>query len=188
MVSPEGFTIFVTLSLMLMAPIRRILVPFDFSKLAEQGVQYALHLGETHGAQLDILHIVEEPAFPSFFKLGAMRIYGMVPNLEKVAWTALEKRFGSPGEQPNLDFHVVKGNADVEIVRFASEHESDLIVITSHGLTGLQHVLLGSVAEKVVHMAPCPVLVVKAFVKQPNPIEDAEPAEQLGGEMESTAD
>jgi nucleotide-binding universal stress UspA family protein len=171
-----------------MALFRRILVPFDFSKLAEQGVRHALELGEAHGAQLDILHVVEEPAFPSFFKLGAMRIYGMVPNLEKVAWTALEKRFGSPGTQPNLHFHVVKGKADVEILRFASEHETDLIVMTSHGLTGLQHVLLGSVAEKVVKMAPCPVLMVKAFTKQRNPVLDAEPAGQLEGGPEPAAD
>ena len=100
-----------------------------------------------------------------------MRIYGMVPNQEKVAWTALEKRFGNPEERKNLEFHVIKGNADVEIVRFASEHQSDLIVMTSHGLTGLQHVLLGSVAEKVVKLAPCPVLVVKAFTDQAPPDE-----------------
>jgi len=170
-----------------MALLHRILVPFDFSKLSELGVQHALELGEAHGAQLDILHVVEEPAFPSFFKLGAMRIYGMVPNLEKVAWTALEKRFGSPGTQPNLHFHVVKGKADVEIIRFATEHETDLIVMTSHGLTGLQHVLLGSVAEKVVKLAPCPVLVVKAFPRQLNPILEEEPADQLGDEASSTA-
>ena len=161
-----------------MLPFKRILVPFDFSRLAEQGVRCAEEMAKVHGAHLDILHVVEEPAFPSFFKLGAMRIYGMVPNLEKVAWTALEKRFGSPGEQPHLDFHVVKGSADVEIIRFAGEHENDLVVMTSHGLTGLQHVLMGSVAEKVVKMAPCPVLVVKAFTKQPSPVEDAEKAER----------
>lgn len=161
-----------------MLPFKRILVPFDFSRLAEQGVQYAEEMAEAHGAHLDILHVVEEPAFPSFFKLGAMRIYGMVPNLEKVAWTALEKRFGSPGEQPQLDFHVVKGSADVEIIRFAGEHESDLVVMTSHGLTGLQHVLMGSVAEKVVKMAPCPVLIVKAFVKQPSAVQEAEKADR----------
>lgn len=149
-----------------MVPFRRILVPFDFSRLAEHGVRCAEELVALHGARLDILHVVEEPAFPSFFKLGAMRIYGMVPNLEKVAWTALEKRFGNPGEQPNLEFHVVKGNADAEILRFAREHETDLIVMTSHGLTGLQHVLIGSVAEKIVKTAPCPVLVVKAFAEQ----------------------
>lgn len=150
---------------------QRILVPFDFSRLAEQGVEYAEEMARQHGAHLDVLHVVEEPAFPSFFKLGAMRIYGMVPNQEKVAWTALEKRFGNPDEQQNLEFHVVKGNADVEIVRFASEHQNDLIVMTSHGLTGLQHVLLGSVAEKVVKLAPCPVLVVKAFTDQTPPDE-----------------
>lgn len=167
-----------------MIPFKRILVPFDFSRLAEQGVRYAEGLAEVHGAHLDILHVVEEPAFPSFFKLGAMRIYGMVPNLEKVAWTALEKRFGSPGDQPHLDFHVVKGNADVEIIRFAGDHENDLIVMTSHGLTGLQHVLMGSVAEKVVKMAPCAVLVAKAFTKQPAHFEDAQPAE---GESEASS-
>jgi nucleotide-binding universal stress UspA family protein len=168
-----------------MAPFQHILVPFDFSRLAEQGVQYAEQLAELHGAKLDILHVVEEPAFPSFFKLGAMRIYGMVPNLEKVAWTALEKRFGDPGKQPNLEFHVVKGNADAEILRFAREHESDLIVMTSHGLTGLQHVLIGSVAEKVMKMAPCPVLMVRAFTKQPPPDEGLGRAE--GSAEPSTA-
>jgi nucleotide-binding universal stress UspA family protein len=150
---------------------QRILVPFDFSRLAEKGVAYAEEMAKHFGAHLDILHVVEEPAFPSFFKLGAMRIYGMVPNLEKVAWTALEKRFGNPDEQANLEFHVIKGDADAEIVRFAHEHDNDLVVMTSHGLTGLKHVLLGSVAEKVVKLAPCPVLVVKAFEEQVPPDE-----------------
>ena len=169
-----------------MLPFKRILVPFDFSRLAEQGVECAQEMARVHGAHLDILHVVEEPAFPSFFKLGAMRIYGMVPNLEKVAWTALEKRFGSHGEQPHLDFHVAKGSADVEIIRFAGEHENDLIVMTSHGLTGLQHVLMGSVAEKVVKMAPCAVLVAKAFLKQPSPVEDAERADDEDGMREAS--
>ncbi|MEM1043063.1 MAG: universal stress protein [Bacteroidota bacterium] len=144
-------------------PFQRILVPFDFSALAEEGVRLAEQLADAHGAQLDILHIVEEPAFPSFFKLGAMRIYGMVPDQEKVAWTALEKRFGTPAERQDLEFHVVKGASGQEIIRFASTREVDLVVITSHGLSGLQHVAMGAVAQKVVQMAPCPVLVVKAF-------------------------
>lgn len=147
---------------------QRILVPFDFSSLAEDGVRLAEQLAEVHHAHLDIIHVVEEPAFPSFFKLGAMRIYGMVPDLEKVAWTALEKRFGNPDHQKGLEFHVVKGTSDEEIIRFAGAHEIDLVVLTSHGLSGLQHVLMGSVAEKVIHMAPCPVLVVKAFAPRPN--------------------
>lgn len=156
-----------------MPQIRRILVPVDFSKLAEQGVEYAREFARAHHAELDIVHVVEEPAFPSFYKLGAMRIYGMVPDQEKLAWTALEKRFGNE-EGPRFHLHVLRGNADVEIVRFASEREVDLVVVTSHGLTGLQHVLLGSVAEKVVRLAPCPVLLVKVFNRQPNPVEGSE--------------
>ncbi len=142
---------------------RRILVPFDFSAPAERGVRLAERLAEVHGSRLDVLHVVEEPAFASFFKLGAMRIYGMVPDQEKVAWTALEKRFGDPGADDRLEFHVVKGEANAEIVRFADEHAVDLVVVSSHGLTGLEHVPLGTVAERIVHLAPCPVLVAKVF-------------------------
>ncbi len=150
---------------------RRILVPFDFSALAERGVRFAQQLAEIHQARLEILHIVEEPAFPSFFRLGAMRIYGMVPDQEKVAWTALEKRFGDPGASERTEFHVVKGKAADEIQRFAAEHAVDLVVVTSHGLTGLDHVLLGNVASKVVQTVPCPVLVVKAFAPDPEAVE-----------------
>ena len=127
-----------------------------------------------------MLHVTEEPAFPSFYKLGALRIYGMVPDMEKVAWGALEKRFGNPGDDPRLDFRVARGPADATIVRVAAEEEADLIVITSHGLTGLEHVLMGHVAEKVVRLCTCPVLVVKVMNRQPHPVEgvgDQEPAD-----------
>lgn len=153
-----------------MALFRRILAPFDFSVLSEVGVKYARELAEEHGAQVTILHVAQEPVFPSFYKLGALRIYGMVPDMEKVAWRALEKRFGDPSADPLLTYRVTKGEADAQIVRFAAEGEFDLLVLSSHGLTGLEHVMLGSVAEKVVRLAPCPVLVVKALVRQPHPV------------------
>lgn len=161
-----------------MLQIQRILVPFDFSELAERGVAYARKLAGIFEASVAVLHVVEEPAFPSFYKLGAMRIYGMVPDAEKLAWRALEKRYGASGKDPRLAYHVARGAADAEIVRFADEHESDLVVMSSHGLTGLQHALLGSVAEKVVRLARCPVLVVKVLERQAPPPPDA-PAEAL---------
>ncbi len=160
----------------------RILVPFDFSTLAEEGVRFAEQLAEVCGAHLDILHVVEEPAFPSFFKLGAMRIYGMVPDQEKVAWTALEKRFGDPGARERLEFHVIKGESGAEILRFAGARGTDLVVVTSHGLSGLDHVVMGTVAERVVKQAPCPVLVVKTRTPEAGTAKgNAEGAARAGG-------
>jgi nucleotide-binding universal stress UspA family protein len=145
---------------------RRILAPFDFSPLAEAGVRTARALAEAHAAELTILHVAQEPTFPSFYKLGALRIYGMVPDAEKLAWRALEKRFGDPAATPGVTYRVMKGEPDQRIVRFAADEGVDLIVISSHGLTGLEHVLLGSVTEKVVRHAGCDVLVVKQPVAQ----------------------
>lgn len=147
-----------------MALFRHILAPFDFSDLSEIGVRFARDLARVHGARVTILHVVQEPTFPSFYKLGALRIYGMVPDAEKLAWRALEKRFGDPGDEPGLSHSIVKGDADAQIVRYAQQQDCDLIVIPSHGLTGLEHTLLGSVAEKVLRHARCPVLLVKALI------------------------
>lgn len=140
---------------------RHILAPFDFSDLSEAGVSFARSLAEAHDAKLTVLHVVQEPTFPSFYKLGALRIYGMVPDAEKLAWRALEKRFGDPSADSRVSYRVVKGEAEAQIVKFAREEPVDLVVISSHGLSGLEHVLMGSVAEKVVRQSPCPVLVVK---------------------------
>ncbi len=70
---------------------------------------------------------------------------------------------------PNAQTHVGAGRASSEIVRFAEELAADLIVVASHGLTGIRHMLLGSVTEQVVRRAPCPVFTVKVFGKQPAP-------------------
>lgn len=163
-----------------MARFRRILAPFDFSALSEAGVRAARELAEIHDGQVTVLHVAQEPAFPSFYKLGALRIYGMVPDMEKVAWRALEKRFGDPDADPRLTYRVTKGDPETQIVRFAAEGGFDLVVLASHGLTGLEHVALGSIAEKVVRLAPCPVLVVKSFPGALQKTARAGRAEEVG--------
>jgi nucleotide-binding universal stress UspA family protein len=146
-----------------MSLFRHILAPFDFSDLSEVGVQFARELARVHGADLTILHVVQEPTFPSFYKLGALRIYGMVPDAEKLAWRALEKRFGETAGDESVKYSVVKGEADSQIVNYAQREACDLVVLSSHGMTGLEHVMLGGVAEKVVRHSKCGVLVVKSF-------------------------
>ena len=69
------------------------------------------------------------------------------------------------GADVTAELHVIEGHAAKDIINFASTHDSDLIVMPTHGLTGIEHFLLGSVAEKVVRQAPCPVFTVKSFGK-----------------------
>ena len=76
----------------------------------------------------------------------------------------------SEGPDIETGLHVVKGRPGAEILRFVQQHDVDLVVMPTHGLTGLEHLLMGSVAEKVVRQAPCPVLVVKAFGKSLLPL------------------
>ncbi len=69
------------------------------------------------------------------------------------------------GPEVRADIHVMEGRATSDIVHFAEQNDSDLIVIATHGLSGVKHMLMGSVSEKVVRVAPCPVFTVEAFGK-----------------------
>jgi nucleotide-binding universal stress UspA family protein len=151
-----------------MLTVRSILVPIDFSEHARLALEHSRAFAEAFDAHLDLLHVIEEPSFPSFYKTGAVALYGEVPDLQEAARTALRDLFGEV--EPNtlhqgIGFHVRQDVVADAITDFAASHDTDLIVIASHGLTGLKHHLLGSNAEKVMRLAPCPVLVVKAFGK-----------------------
>lgn len=146
-----------------MESIKRILVPTDFSPISTQAVEFASGLAEIHNAQLDIVHVFEEPAFPSFYGAGALVLYGKVPDIKKEAVAALEELAQPLGEQHGIpvNTHMLEGHASTEICDFAEKNQIDLIVIPTYGLTGLKHIVMGSVAEKVVREASCPVFVYK---------------------------
>lgn len=147
-----------------MLNIDRILVPTDFSEHAQQALAYARALAAAYGARIELLHIIEEAAFPAFYALGADAMYGEVPDLEERARAALQRLADErlAGER-GVSCHVRKGRAAGEIAGLAEDGDVDLIVIASHGLTGLERLMMGSVAEKVVRLAPCPIFVVKSF-------------------------
>ena len=146
-----------------MLNVRRILAPIDFSEPSAQGLAYARTLAETHRARLDLLHVIEEPTFPAMYGAVMHELYGALPDVNQQALDALQRLLDeAAGPEVESGLHVVKGRAAAEILRFAERAEIDLIVMASHGLSGLEHVLLGSVAEKVVRQAACPVFVVKA--------------------------
>lgn len=149
-----------------MLSIDRILVPVDFSEHAEVALTHAVELAHTHDAELMLLHVVEDPSFPSFYGTGAVTLYGKVPDLEERARDALETLVADlETETPSIETHVVRGRAGTAIVAFVDEHDVDLVVIASRGLSGVDRVLMGSVAEKVVRRASCPIFVIKSGTK-----------------------
>lgn len=147
-----------------MLNIKHVLVPIDFSEHCTKALAHARELAAAHGSMLDLLHVVEEAVFPSFYKMGEEAIYGEVPSLRDRALSALQECVEpkEPGVDEEVEFHVSEGRPGDEIVTFAEERGADLIVISTHGLSGIERILMGSVAQYVVQHASCPVFVVKA--------------------------
>jgi nucleotide-binding universal stress UspA family protein len=146
-----------------MLRIERILVPVDFSDHAEAALAHAVELARTHHAHLLLLHVLEEPSFPSFHGAGAAALYEEQPDLKVRATDALQDWVAAiDAPQPPTTAHVIEGATGPSIVAFAEERGADLIVLAALGRTGLQRVLLGSVAGQVVREASCSVFVLKS--------------------------
>lgn len=150
---------------------KNILVPVDFSPRAQKALAFGAALARQFGARLTALHVVEIPFVGS--GVGEMElILPLETNLrgtatEQLARLVLEQVTG----QVVTDTVVRTGQPWFEIADAARQMRADLIVVGTHGYTGLKHVLLGSTAERVVRHASCPVLVVREeeldFVKPP---------------------
>ena len=141
-------------------PIQRILVPFDFSDDSESALTAARDLAATFGSHIDLVHVVTPPiaAGPVGMPLSGPVYYDITSDLE----TSLGRRAAEAADsEVAVESHVLTGVPGQRITQLAEDLGSDLIVIGSHGLTGLRHFLLGSVAERVVRTAECPVLVLR---------------------------
>jgi nucleotide-binding universal stress UspA family protein len=143
--------------------VRNILVPVDFSEASMEALRHAKELALTYGAQITLLHAVEEVVYPSAYGIeptnmpGPQVIDRVEQNLAELARTEL-----------GYEHVVVEANvgyAPSTILDYANGHDIDLVVIATHGRTGLERMLLGSVAERVVRRSPAPVFVVKSFGK-----------------------
>ena len=143
--------------------IRRILFPTDFSEPAKAAQKYAMALADRFGAELHLLHVVVPvvamplPDSTTAWTLSAADLKWQVDAAEK----RLLQELGPDWAEERRTMHTaVVGYAVEEIVKYAKEHEIGMIVLGTHGRTGLSHLLLGSVAEKLVRLATCPVLTV----------------------------
>jgi nucleotide-binding universal stress UspA family protein len=149
---------------MIVSP-KRILWPADFSPLSLKAADYARGFREIFGADLHVVHVCEPmivppPGFPSLPEADIHRFR------ERAFQAASEqlKRWTDevfPGDTA-LKREILVGKPWSEICKYAGSSGVDLIIIATHGLSGLKHILMGSVAERVVQHAACPVLVVKS--------------------------
>jgi nucleotide-binding universal stress UspA family protein len=146
-----------------MLAIKTILVPTDFSETSEVAVRYGKSLAETFGAALHVIHVVQEP----FAQPWAVEAYGFSLATLQEEWqrdaSARVEGILTPEERTalNATLTTVLGHPYVEILRYAQDHSVDLIVLGTHGRGPLGHLVMGSVAERVVRKAPCPVLTVR---------------------------
>ena len=138
--------------------VRKVLVPLDFSDPSQQAIQYARRFAAPSNAELLLLYVIEPVAYPA--ELGV--VINLDAALAERALGELEKlRQQHLGDYPSARCVVRSGVADAEIVNTAGDEHADLIVIGTHGFSGLKHLLLGSTAERVIRDAPCPVLTVR---------------------------
>jgi nucleotide-binding universal stress UspA family protein len=142
----------------------RILVPVDFSKASDRAIRYATTLANKFGARVSLLHVVEDP-----FVTGAWQAEAFIANIPELLTELILGARTHLGELKKdlaahgfiVDTAVITGPPAGAIVDHAAAGHFDLIVMGTHGRTGLSHALLGSVAERVVQRAPCPVLTVR---------------------------
>ena len=142
--------------------IHRILAPTDFSDLSKQGLKSALELAQTFGAKLLLIHVVEPPPYPVEGIIPSPLGATLLDDLERQASHQLAQMLAeTQGSTVDVARRVVVGIPYRKIVEVAQEEKSDLLVMTTHGRTGLSHLMMGSVAEKIVRTAPCPVLTIR---------------------------
>ena len=140
----------------------RVLVPMDFSEPSRTALAYGLGLARTFGASVHVLHAVEEPLAQGWNGFGLPAL----PELRAQVLADAQRQLEEAVPQLERDRQATElvtclGDPHREIVSFARARQVDLIVMGTHGRGGVAHLLLGSVAEKVVRDAPCPVLTVR---------------------------
>jgi nucleotide-binding universal stress UspA family protein len=143
-----------------MKKIQKILAPTDMSELSCVGVRYALEMAKELGAEIIVYHVVPmgEDWFAGYEKHGPVR--NLLANEEAALDKFLAEKFADEIKSVEIRQKVEFGAPHTSIVELAEGEGADVIVMSTHGRTGLNHMLLGSVTERVVARAPCPVYAI----------------------------
>lgn len=156
---------------------KKILYPTDFSRTAEAAARHALDLAVQNAARVHVLHVMDTRYTGPEYLLGLPDLQEFLDELQEQVRAEMDRltsrrRF----QEARVTTAVVEGTPAHEILRYAVENKVDLIVMGTHGRSGLEHILLGSTAEKVVRQAPCPVLTVRNTEQAPRETGGAKPS------------
>jgi nucleotide-binding universal stress UspA family protein len=159
----------------------RILVPVDYSIHAKRSLVYASELAAAFEASLHILHVIEKPVFPAFYDASVEMMFGNVEAMIEESHQELERMLDDI-EAPRVStrIEVIQGHAVEAILDTAETRNCDLIVLSTHGLTGVSRFLIGSVSERVIRSAHTPTLRLQAIKdrneSQKVPVKEAQAA------------
>lgn len=142
--------------------IKKILLPTDFSKLSLTAAEYAIDLASKYNAEIHLLHVVEKT--PPILAIRSLDLSAekIRKSIDQHAHQSLDEAVKSISNGKNINIipKILSGIDYEEIVEYSKKNGIDVIVIATHGRTGILHTLIGSVAEKVIRYAKCPVLVI----------------------------
>mgnify|MGYP002623203056 CR=1 FL=1 len=142
--------------------IRKVLYATDFSEDTNQALEMATSLARDNNAELLIVHVFDPPD-----PIASMPAHSAVPDVSRAEEEHALQRIEPPDPQVKFRHHLLDGAPADAIVQFAEAEEADMIVMSTHGRSGLSRLVMGSVAESVLRHAPCPVITVKAPKNEP---------------------
>ena len=143
--------------------VKKILYPTDFSEASLEALKYALSFAQSCKAKLILMHVVNEKIFSEGLSLARISApEALEQELAAEAGRQLRMLIPADARQGlDVDTVILNGNPSLEVIRYAKDHGVDMIVIGTAGRSGVEHMMFGSTAEKVVRGAHCPVLSVK---------------------------
>lgn len=146
--------------------LKKVLVPIDFSDYSKSALRYAINFAKCFKAEMHLIYVVEPVIYPPDFSMGQIAIPSVNAEWDERAKDELAKLAKSEiPEDVKVKTIIKTGKPFIEIIETAAEEDIDLIIIATHGHSGVEHILFGSTAEKVVRKAPCPVLTLREPVK-----------------------
>jgi nucleotide-binding universal stress UspA family protein len=142
--------------------LKKILVPIDFSEFSKNALKYAVPFAKQFDAQILLLYVVEPTIYPADFSFGQIGFPSVEEEMRKRGADELNKLAKTEIQDiVKSRTRVETGKAFFEINKVAKQEDVDLIIIATHGHSGIEHAIFGSTAEKVVRKAPCPVLSIR---------------------------
>lgn len=146
--------------------IKKVLVPIDFSDYSKSALKYAVNFAKSFEAEMCLVYVVEPVIYPPDFSMGQIAMPSINTDWDDRAREELAKLAKTEIPSDVKVKTIIKtGKPFVEIIETAKEENIDLIIIATHGHSGVEHILFGSTAEKVVRKAPCPVLTLREPIK-----------------------